>query len=202
MGKHRHTQMEVCFQLEAQLQQVAAVYERLTSHELMTQCFQRMTQNWNEHLYSGIRPQHRGASKMMTDLASATPVCNYNVGFIESNLSGLGTKSTLSMEKYLQAKDAATDPQHRRKTRIKAIRRDLECAAGKYWPISSTVNKSAHFSDASFCRNFFFFLSSDPNSNFPSVVKLVGFVLFTNHKKDILGVKASVPFTNNKFHHW
>ncbi len=70
---------------------------------------------------------------MMINFASATAVCNYNVGYTESSLTGiLGIESTLSMEKYLQTKDVAMDSPYRRKLRNKNIRRDLEYAAGKF----------------------------------------------------------------------
>lgn len=113
-----------------------AVYERLTSDELMTRCLQGMTQNRNEHLHSRIWricPKHRNASKMIVDFACATAVCNYNVGYSASSLTGiLGIESTLSMEKYLQTQDVAMDSPYRRKMRNNKMRRDLEYAAGKF----------------------------------------------------------------------
>ena len=132
-----HSKMKVYFHLgEAELQQVKAVYERLTSDELMTRCLQGMTQNRNEHLHSRIWricPKHRNASKMIVDFACATAVCNYNVGYSASSLTGiLGIESTLSMEKYLQTQDVAMDSPYRRKMRNNKIRRDLEYAAGKF----------------------------------------------------------------------
>lgn len=47
---------------------------------------------------------------MFVDFATATAVCNYNVGCSENNLAGLlGIKSTRSMEIYLQKRDKAMD---------------------------------------------------------------------------------------------
>jgi len=70
---------------------------------------------------------------MLVDFATATAVCNYNVGYSEGNLVGLlGIESTLSMEKYLQNMDKMMDSPFRRKMRNKTLQRDLEYAAGGF----------------------------------------------------------------------
>ncbi|KAK3887038.1 hypothetical protein Pcinc_008803 [Petrolisthes cinctipes] len=119
-----HTKMSVYFRLEdPQLQQVKAVYERLTTDDMMSRCLQGLTQNRNEHLHSRIwkvSPKHRCASKRMVDFATATAVCTYNVGYIGSNFTDLlGIEYTVSMDKYLKAKDASMDTPFRRKSRNK-----------------------------------------------------------------------------------
>lgn len=79
-----HTTMKVYFRLEeAQNWKIKGIYDRLTTDEMMTRCLQGITQNRNEHLHSRIWricPKHRNASKMLVDFATATAVCNYNVG--------------------------------------------------------------------------------------------------------------------------
>ncbi|XP_037799808.1 uncharacterized protein LOC119594791 [Penaeus monodon] len=129
--------MKVYFRLEeAQKRKIKAIYDRLTTDEMMNRCLQGITQNRNEHLHSRIWricPKHRNASKMLVDFATATAVCNYNVGYSESNLVGLlGIESTLSMEKYLQNMDKMMDSPFRRKMRNKTLQRDLEYAAGGF----------------------------------------------------------------------
>ena len=70
---------------------------------------------------------------MLVDFATATAVCNYNVGYSESNLTPLlGIESTFSMEKYLQNKDKTMDSPFKRKMRNKNLQRDLEYAAGRF----------------------------------------------------------------------
>ncbi|XP_076045369.1 uncharacterized protein LOC143027746 [Oratosquilla oratoria] len=134
---HSHTKMRIYFRLEkAQIRKIKGIYDRLTTDEMMNRCLQGITQNRNEHLHSRvwrICPKHRNASKMLVDFATATAVCNYNVGYSESNLAGLlGIESTLSMEKYLQNLDKMMDSPLKRKMRNKNLQRDLEYAAGGF----------------------------------------------------------------------
>ncbi|KAK4304562.1 hypothetical protein Pmani_023443 [Petrolisthes manimaculis] len=130
--------MSVYFCLEdPQLQQVKAVYERLTTDDMMSRCLEGLTQNRNEHLHSRIWkvcPKHRSASKRMVDFATATAVCTYNMGYIGSNFTTdlLGIEYTVSMDNYLKAKDAKMVTPFRRKSRNKKVRRDLEYAAGAF----------------------------------------------------------------------
>lgn len=78
-------------------------------------------------------PKHVNASKMMVDFATATAVCDYNVGYVESSLfQPLGIKPTVSVKKYLEQKNVSMDSPYKRKTRNKNMRRDLEYAAGGF----------------------------------------------------------------------
>ncbi|KAK4328417.1 hypothetical protein Pmani_001165 [Petrolisthes manimaculis] len=57
----------------------------------------------------------------------------YKVGYIGSNFTDLlGIEYTVSMDKYLKAKDASMDTPFIRKSRNKKVRRDLEYAAGAF----------------------------------------------------------------------
>ncbi|KAK3873732.1 hypothetical protein Pcinc_021268 [Petrolisthes cinctipes] len=128
---------ELYFRLsDEQVRQVKGIYDRLTSNEMMSRCIQGMTQNRNEHLHSRVWrlcPKHRNASKRMIDFATATAVCNYNVGYVNSSLmETLGIEYTTSIDKYLVAKDKAMDTPIRRKMRNKKLKRELEYAAGAF----------------------------------------------------------------------
>ncbi|KAK3849062.1 hypothetical protein Pcinc_044169 [Petrolisthes cinctipes] len=128
---------ELYFRLsDEQVRQVKGIYDRLTSNEMMSRCIQGMTQNRNEHLHSRVWrlcPKHRNASKRMVDFATATAVCNYNVGYVNSSLmETLGIEYTTSIDKYLVAKDKAMDTPIRRKMRNKKLKRELEYAAGAF----------------------------------------------------------------------
>ncbi|KAK3888123.1 hypothetical protein Pcinc_007805 [Petrolisthes cinctipes] len=128
---------ELYFRLsDEQVRQVKGIYDRLTSNEMMSRCIQGMTQNRNEHLHSRVWrlcPKHRNASKRMVDFATATAVCNYNVGYVNSSLmETLGIEYTTSIDKYLVAKDKAMDTPIRRKMRNKKLKRELEYASGAF----------------------------------------------------------------------
>lgn len=133
-----HSHMKVYFQAQdEQLQQVKAVYDRLTTDKLMTKCLKGMTQNRNEHLHariSRICPKNKNASKTSVDFATATVVCDYNVGHTASDLSvRFGIGPTMSQEQYLKKKDDIMDTPCKKRTRGKRMRRELEFyAAGRF----------------------------------------------------------------------
>ncbi|KAK4302803.1 hypothetical protein Pmani_025132 [Petrolisthes manimaculis] len=67
------------------------------------------------------------------DFATATAVCNYNVGYMESNITHLlGIEYTHAMDKYLKHKDETMDAPIKRKMRKVRIRKELEYAAGAF----------------------------------------------------------------------
>lgn len=133
-----HSSMLVYFHLSQKEQdQVKAVYDRLTTDEMMSRCIKGLTQNRNEHLHSRIWrlcPKHRNASPRMIKFATATAIANYNAGYLGSNFNHLlGIDFTTSMETYLKERDKKMDSPIRRKMRKKFIRKALEdYAAGGF----------------------------------------------------------------------
>ena len=106
--------MKIYFHLGPQeLARIKAAYDCLTSDEMMKRCLQGLTQNRNEHLHLRIwkfATNNKNASRNIVEFATATAVCNYNVGYAASNLAGiLGIESTTAMEKYIKAKDVVMD---------------------------------------------------------------------------------------------
>ncbi|KAK3882886.1 hypothetical protein Pcinc_012755 [Petrolisthes cinctipes] len=102
----------------------------------MSRCLQGLTQNRNEHLHSRIWKmchKHRSVFKRSVDFATATATCNYNVGYLESNLTHLlGIQYTHAMDKYLKHKDTCLDAPIKRKMRKARVRKELEYAAGAF----------------------------------------------------------------------
>lgn len=113
-----------------------AVYDRLTTDEMMSRCIKGLTQNRNEHLHSRIWrlcPKHRNASPRMIKFATVTAIANYNAGYLGSNFNHLlGIDFTTSMETYLKERDNKMDSPIRRKMRKKFIRKALDYAAGGF----------------------------------------------------------------------
>lgn len=69
----------------------------------------------------------------MVEFATATAVCQYNVGYVNSSLmETLGIEYTTSMDNYLVAKDKTMDTPVRRKMRNKKLQKELEYAAGAF----------------------------------------------------------------------
>ena len=129
--------MKIYFHLEPQeLAHIKTVYDCLTSDEMMKRCLQGLTHNRNEHLHSRIwkfAPKLGNASRDTVEFATATAVCNYNIGHTASNFAGiLGIESTMAKEKSLKAKDVVMDSPYRRKMRNQKLQKDLEYAAGAF----------------------------------------------------------------------
>lgn len=78
------------FELEPdQLEQVQAAVEELITDETLCTCLRAKTQNPNDSLYSQVwsyYPKDVLTSKTKLDFAAAHEVCNFNVGYVESNL--------------------------------------------------------------------------------------------------------------------
>lgn len=133
-----HKDMLVYFHLEEnELSHVKAVYDHLTTDEMMNKCMKGMTQNRNEHLHSRIwkiTPKHRNASPRMVKFAAATAVATYNAGYETGFFSSLlNIEFTASMQAYLQGKDKEMDTPVRRKMRQKFVRKSLvDYAAGAF----------------------------------------------------------------------
>ena len=60
------------------------------------------------------------------DFATATVTCNYNVGYVKSNLTHLlGIQYTYAIDMYLKHKDIYMDAPFKRKIRKAMIRKEL-----------------------------------------------------------------------------
>lgn len=133
-----HTKMKVFFHLDdEQKEQVKAIYDRLTTDDMMNKCLKGVTQNRNEHLHSRVWKlcsKHLCATKRMVHFATATAATNYNVGYVASHLGErLGIEWTTSMMTHLTAKDKRMDLPHKRRMRNKKLRDRLqEYASGGF----------------------------------------------------------------------
>ena len=133
-----HKKMKVYFHLTVrQLEKVKAIYDRLTTDEMMERCLKGMTQNRNESLHSRIWkmcPKHKNTSRMYVEFATATAVGHYNCGYERSNLCDvLGIEVPSEFMKYLKRKDKVMDAPIKIKMRNKRLRRDIEFyAAGAF----------------------------------------------------------------------
>ena len=123
-----HKKMKVSFKLtDRQLQAVKAIYDRLTTDEMMERCLKGMTQNRNESLHSRIWklcPKHKNKSRLYIEFTTATTVGHYNAGYESSNLCDVfGMETSSEFIKYLKRKDKAMDAHIRVKMRNKRLER-------------------------------------------------------------------------------
>lgn len=62
-----------------------AIYQGLTTDDIITWCLKGMTQNRTEHLHSHVRkmcPKLKPASTWIVEFATANAVSDYNVGYV------------------------------------------------------------------------------------------------------------------------
>lgn len=130
-----HKTMKVHFTLpDEQLELVKEVYERLSSNEMMQRCLRGLTQNPNESFHSRIWrycPKHVNATKKKLDFATAHATCDYNVGYVSSNLHQLlGLPYTSILHTYLERKDKLMNLTVKKKMRHKRPKMDISYSPG------------------------------------------------------------------------